>query len=239
MSSILKALKRLEEQKAVRRDQDHDMEWVGPAGSGRPMDRRRWPIPAALAAVALVSVASTYWLTGRGVAPPPTATPTVERTAPPDSRPSSSPAAPSVSQVPVETMVQPSAPPVQRPAVTRNDPPGGTQEVPALEGDGDAPETTVPVRPEPRRSPRPAAPARQDEPAPSRPAAASLPRLSVTGIAWQGEGQVQIAVVNGQSVTEGSTVEGARVERISPDRVSFSYRNRTFDVQLGESSDGR
>lgn len=239
MSSILKALKRLEEQKAVRRDPDHDMEWVGPAGTGRPVGRRRWPIPLALAAVALVSIASTYWLTGRGGDRLSPATPAVERTAPPESGPSSSPVAPSVPQVPVETLVRPSAPQAQPPAVTRTEPSGGTQEVPALEGDGDAPETTVPVRPEPRRAPRPAVPARQADPAPSRPAAVSLPRLSVTGIAWQGEGQVQIAVVNGQSVTEGSTVEGARVERISPDRVSFSFRNRTFDVQLGESSDGR
>jgi general secretion pathway protein B len=61
-----------------------------------------------------------------------------------------------------------------------------------------------------------------------------MPRLIVTGIAWQNDSTVHFAVVNGQSVTEGSTVEGARVEKIFPDRVSFSCQNKTMEVPLSQ-----
>ena len=43
-------------------------------------------------------------------------------------------------------------------------------------------------------------------------------------------------MVNGRPVAEGATVEGARVEEIFPDRVRFSFANRTFEVSLGKTS---
>ncbi len=237
MSSILKALKRLEEQKAVRRDLAHDMEWVG-GGPGLPVEKRRWPTMAALAAVALVSGVSTYWLTERGSGRRQPASPIVEVDGRPDAARLSTPVTPPAPEAPRETVVQPSAPAGPRPAVVSLAPPREVREVPALDGE-DPDAAAVPLRAEPRRAPRQTAAPRPAEPAPARPATASSPpRLNVTGIAWQGDGQVHFAVVNGQSVTEGSTVDGARVEKISRDRVSFSFRNRTFEVPLGEGSGG-
>lgn len=61
-----------------------------------------------------------------------------------------------------------------------------------------------------------------------------LPALMVTGIAWQKGGVDKVAVVNGISVTEGVSVEGARVEEIFQDRVRFSFGSQTFDVVLGK-----
>jgi general secretion pathway protein B len=62
----------------------------------------------------------------------------------------------------------------------------------------------------------------------------TLPALIVTGIAWQKGGADKVAVVNGMSVTEGVIVEGVRVEEIFQDRVRFSLGNQTFDVALGK-----
>jgi len=238
MSSILKALKRIEEQKTVRRDVSHDMEWVGGDGTGRPEAKRRWPTVAALAAVALVSVVSTYWLTQRAGDRRQTVSPAGQDAMPRPARPFSTPAAPPPGEVPREMLIRPAAPTVPRPSAVAPVSPRETREVPTLDGDADAPEiAAAPPRPEPRKAVRQTGAPRPAELPQAQPAAAAAsPRFNVTGIAWQGEGQVHLAVVNGQSVTEGSIVDGARVERISPDKVSFSFRNRTFDVPLGESS---
>src|SRR5512139_1937375 len=117
MSSILKALKRLEEQKAVRRDVDHDMEWVGVNGAGRAGGKRRWPTMAALTAVALVSVVSTYWLTDRGGDRRQPASPAVEGTIPPGAAPLDAPVSPPSQDVPRETVLRPPAPSGRRPVV--------------------------------------------------------------------------------------------------------------------------
>jgi hypothetical protein len=48
-----------------------------------------------------------------------------------------------------------------------------------------------------------------------------------------------MAIVNGTPVAEGSTISGARVEKIYQERVRFSYQGRSFDVGLGSSSGNR
>ncbi len=64
MSSILKALKRLEQQKMVRKDANHDIAWIVRGEDYRPEKRRQWPMFVSLVAVALVAVLSTYWFMG-------------------------------------------------------------------------------------------------------------------------------------------------------------------------------
>jgi general secretion pathway protein B len=61
------------------------------------------------------------------------------------------------------------------------------------------------------------------------------PALTVTGIAWQKDSTDRMAIVNGSSVAEGVMVEGARVEKIFQDRVRFSFGTKTFDVSLGRT----
>jgi len=78
------------------------------------------------------------------------------------------------------------------------------------------------------------------EPAASpSPASTPLPTLKVTGIAWQKDNSSRLAVINGSTVAEGGTVEGARVEEIYPDRVRFTMGKRGFEVPLGKSSADR
>jgi hypothetical protein len=54
----------------------------------------------------------------------------------------------------------------------------------------------------------------------------------VSGIAWQQDGAARIAMVNGQTVTEGGTVAGARIMAIHRDRVQFSRNGEQFEILL-------
>lgn len=62
------------------------------------------------------------------------------------------------------------------------------------------------------------------------------PSLKVNGIAYQNESADRVAIVNGVSVSNGSMIEGAKVEDIQQDRVRFSYVGEKFDVALGKSN---
>jgi len=61
------------------------------------------------------------------------------------------------------------------------------------------------------------------------------PVLKVHGIAFQ-DGADSAAVVNGMTVSVGSTVEGARVEDIQKDRVRFSRGGEAFDIILDKAN---
>lgn len=57
--------------------------------------------------------------------------------------------------------------------------------------------------------------------------------LRVTGIAWQNDGASSFAMVNGRPVRQGAVVDGMRVEQIHPDSVKFSGSNGSIVVPLG------
>jgi len=61
------------------------------------------------------------------------------------------------------------------------------------------------------------------------------PTLKVNGIAFQ-NGSDSVAVVNGVPVSEGSSIEGAKVVEIQRDRILFSCGGEKFNVQLGKSN---
>jgi hypothetical protein len=243
MSSILKALKRLEQQKAERRNMDHDMSWIGRDAGSLARKNRRWPIAAALVAVAGVSVLSTYWFTGGWDSRPLPAPPATEGSTRPGVGSRWDLEAPPINPLPPGPATPPSSPSGPGPAEVSpvpgkisSVPSRAVREIPSLNDDGAPPDAAVvSVREELVRTPRQSVTRRPPEPAASRSvASAAMPRLSVTGIAWQNDGTVHYAVVNGQSVSEGSMVDGARVEKIFPDRVSFSCQNRSFEVSLSQ-----
>lgn len=60
-----------------------------------------------------------------------------------------------------------------------------------------------------------------------------IPALIVTGIAYQQDREGRLAVVNELPVMEGTLIEGARIEEILEDRVRFVKDGRTFEVGLG------
>jgi general secretion pathway protein B len=223
MSSILEALKKLEDEKAARRSGAGNIAGKVVKAGRRPRQRPWWLLPVAMVAVAASAVLATYLLMG-GLNLRREAT----RPAPaPSSRPAEQAAAPATLQPPLlSPYAAPSGPlpakwktvilPPPSPAV-----PPDQRPVPS----GSSPQKQA----EPRTAEVPAAP---PQPVP----AAAIPSLNVSGIAWQREGAVRFAMVNGRSVAEKEMVDGARVEEIFPDKVRFSFANRTFEVFLGKTS---
>lgn len=68
-----------------------------------------------------------------------------------------------------------------------------------------------------------------------KPATALRPHLKVDGIAFQ-EGVDSVAIINGIQATKSSVVEGAKIEAILKDRVLFSFGSDKFEILLGRSS---
>jgi len=68
-----------------------------------------------------------------------------------------------------------------------------------------------------------------------RPAANAPPVLTVNGIAFQ-DGVDSVAMINGIPASKGSMIEGVRVEDIQRDRVLFGYNGRNFEISLGKSN---
>ncbi len=65
---------------------------------------------------------------------------------------------------------------------------------------------------------------------PAREPATTLPSLNISAIVWYEEPSRRFAMINGLIVTEGSVVEGMKVEKIYPDRVRFLHRNQHFEI---------
>ncbi len=222
MSSILKALQKLEQERAARSGGPPDISAEilkrERAGKAAP----RWRLPTAMTVVAAMAVLATYTVMGgfsaRKAGITPNTTPLAPRTTPTGQAPAGSTGgttAPAPSLPPVEIVRDI---PVASRTVTR--------------------QTSLTSKPAPQLT-KPAPAGQQHatvepakEKAPPAPAKPSRPTLSVGGIAWQQNNSLRLAVVNGMSVSEGAIVEGARVEEILPDRIRFSFRNEHFDVPL-------
>ena len=208
MSSILEALKKLEDEKAARLSNPGHFAGKVIKTGRRPKEQPRWLLPAGMAVVAAVAVLVTYILMGglstRNRQDQPVVSAQPRQGAAPSAAPAPLPALPSpvarVSSLPLSP-----SPHTAKKAHPADSVPRQRQ-------------------PESRQG---------EEPAPL-PHFTGIPPLKVTGIGWQRDNSDRLAVVNGRSVTEGSVVEGARVEEIFPDRVRFSFNERTFEITLGK-----
>ena len=100
---------------------------------------------------------------------------------------------------------------------------------------------------DPAKSPRPPQPGKRVEIAPipeSRPVSLQVvptstvtrPALTVNGIAYQDGGSDNLAVINGITVSSGAVIEGVRVEDIQKDRVRFSHGGEKFEIILNKSN---
>lgn len=225
MSSILEALKKLEEEKAARRGGVGNIAGKVTATGRRTRQRPPWLLPAAVAAVAVAASLSTYALMG-GFSQRHGGAVTSALQA------SQAPAVPAPQAAAPDGMPG-AAPDIQLPAPQKQEAPPGSP----------APTVIIQAPPPPAsaaRHPIPASPSRREIPAeknapPPQPIAAEeLPGIGVTGIAWQKDSTSRLAVVNGVSVAEGGMVEGVEVKEILPDRVRFSFKRKEFEVQLGK-----
>ncbi len=216
MSSILEALKKLEDEKAARRGGSGNLAGKVAKTGRRPRQSHPWLLPGGMLAVAVVSVLITY-LAMNGFS---------------FRHGESLPAQkPQQARLPDTPLPQAGAP-VMDPLSARK-----PDVAPRKKSEGNA----VPLSPAPRRnaSPGPESsmkPEARPSPAPakSRPdgPGAPLPTLNVSGIAWQNDKAYRLAVVNGVPVREGGTVEGSTVKEILSDRVRFSLNGKDFEVLM-------
>ena len=65
---------------------------------------------------------------------------------------------------------------------------------------------------------------------PPQASAKPAPSLNISAIVWYEEPSRRFAMINGLIVTEGSVVEGMKVEEIYPDRVRFLQQNQHLEI---------
>lgn len=223
MSSILKALKKLEQEKAVRKPDSFRIDSEILRGN---VDRRPVTTGASLAAIVLFlcGVAVTYLIMRQDSASAPQShTPTIE------TRGETSSAA-TLLPVPLKTATEPQARLPEKMSSTVDEPlppsrPAGKQQPPIQKP------SEAPLKPAPPPAPLPAvSTVPSTQPATPLPVPVK-PVLKVLGIAYQ-EGTESAAMINGVTVTKGSVIEGVRVEEIKKDRVTFSQSGETFEIIL-------
>jgi general secretion pathway protein B len=208
MSSILEALKKLEDEKAARLNNPGHFTGkvikTGRKQKGQP----RWLLPTGMAVVAAVAVLATYILMGGLSAGN-------KRDQPAISAEQHQGAAPSGMPASIPSLPSPGA----HIRTLHHSPPSQT----AFQAH---PGNSTPTQGPPG--------SRQAETPATVSNAPGIPALKVTGIGWQKDNSDRMAVINGRPVTEGAVVEGARVEEIFPDRVRFSINDRTFEITMGK-----
>lgn len=64
----------------------------------------------------------------------------------------------------------------------------------------------------------------------------SIPALRVNGIAFQNNSTDSMAIINGKPVATGGIIEGVTVEKILNDTVLFQLNGENFEIKLGQSN---
>ncbi len=105
------------------------------------------------------------------------------------------------------------------------------------------PRAKVSIKSEPLELPGSAAP--PGEPMQTAPTRKSPPvlatvasdaTLTLSGIAWNKDSADRLAIINGQPTATGATINGVLVDEILPDRVKLSRKGRTFELLIGRSA---
>lgn len=60
--------------------------------------------------------------------------------------------------------------------------------------------------------------------------------VTLSGIAWNKDSADRMAIINGQPTALGASVDGVLVEEILPDRVKLSRNGRIFELLIGKST---
>lgn len=227
MSSILKALKKLEEEKTVRADGGVDIA-RGVLRSRSGKTHRRWILPVSVAAGAVAASLFTSLVMALLFGHP--KTPTVTSTPAPQAAADAAALAHEPVPRPMKEKLKVVAKSIPAKSLT------AAPVVPAVKQQPAAMAAPKPKTSEVPASPGPSSTGPQEIPTPvSRP----VPALKVSGIAWNKDGNDRLAMVNGRPVAEGMIVDGARVEEISRNRVRFSFQKQRFEVTVGEESGSR
>lgn len=230
MSSILKALKKLEDEKAAHQPDTLKIDSDILRGEG---SRRRSTTGLILAALLLFTGGSiaTYLYMKKDSSPiivspqKPTEAPAKAETRPQPETP-----APKATEIKTERLPesidvvparrsQAAAPlPIHRKKQSTPAKPAAVNALPS--GDKTVPEKKIP----------------QTVPPVVPQTVRNIPLLRVNGIAHQGGAAENVAIINGVPVSDGAVIEGVKVEEIQKNRVRFSYEGETFEIALGKSN---
>jgi general secretion pathway protein B len=228
MSSILKALKKLEHEKAVKKPGAFRID-ADILRGGSP--RRPFATSILFAAIAIFAcgVGATYFFMKRDTrnAPAPSAQTSRNEAA----------SVPSTGTATVQTVPAIPAEHTLR-AAAKVLPKGAQSERPERSSEYQQSQQTkqrVKTADDPPHAASPE-PRSTTPVAPAVAAAKAAVVLKVNGIAFQDGGADGVAVVNGVAVSKGSVIEGARVEEIQKDRVKFSRGGEKFEIILDKSN---
>ena len=253
MSSILKALKKLEEEKAAKQGQRVDITKDIFGEAQQPAAGVRWPvITAGAAGIFALGIVAYLFIAKPGTRLTPPSAPIETRLS--EIAPSPAPAGESRGaatpppQEATSVFPKPAPPKAVHPTSTK-----------AIAGKLKAPThaTIKPVKdnatlkpPASSRIPvisanHPAVtaprliPQQGNSSPPSAPVSsvmAPAPTVTVSGIAYNTTPADRLAMVNGIPVAEGKSVNGVKVEEIMPDKVRFSVGQKSFEVTVGRSN---
>jgi hypothetical protein len=221
MSYILKALKKLEEEKVALRTKTHDINCALLAADRKPTKPARTPCIVAILALALIAGSgSVYFLL---------------RHTPPSTLRTQDPAAEATSRDKQSLQLQAPPPlpagsasePEKKPAAGKSDA-GQKLALPAPSGKSPDAGTPLPSR-NPVTAPTPPSQQSSQEPSGAAPSG-----LKVSGIALQDDPSESLAVVNGILVRRGMTILDSRVEEIFHDRVRFSGNGQSYEVYISK-----
>lgn len=230
MSSILKALKKLEDDKITRRPNELKIDAEILRSDNSP---RFSPAAVILGAVLLLAGGSgaTYLYMRQYKAPVLV-----------DSRPTvtsrlNTPPVPRVSEIKTE---QPSVAEVVVPAKQQK-----STEVEALKrhqqqtSDKTLPADAAPKTVQKKVAVKSAGQTQETKTTSPTPPSSSLkivPALRVNGIAFQDGATDNVAMINEMALTSGAVIDGVKIEAIHKNRVAFSYRGEKFEILLGQSN---
>ncbi len=219
MSYILKALKKLEQEKAARRDSPPDIKSAILA-PGRPVaGSLRMLLISAVILLVLCGCILAYVLLQRNPHSPGASVLNSVPSVTPPARPDGQPRAAS-----------PAPPPLQREAEQKAVEEGSSStNIPAHPAVTLHSEETPPSFPTPRTAPASGPHPEGQEAAVSPPSG-----VKVNGIALQDDPDASVAVVNGVLAHRGATIHGMRVEEIFSDRVRFSVNGGRFEVKISK-----
>lgn len=208
MSSILKALKKLEREGAppdslharmAKRYVDPKAEQAAERRSRRTSRIQTWSLLAV--GLALVVFGLYWWVQGHrpaNINPAPATPPSQPKR--PDKPPAPSAAAPTETPASMATTVAPAAADAQPPRATHSD---QTMRTPSASA------TEKPLQP--------------SAPPPK-------PALSLEGIVWSQDVQQRMAVVNGRMLTEGMQIDGVDIVSIGQDDVTVRQGSRQWKL---------
>jgi general secretion pathway protein B len=242
MSSILKALKKLEEEQSSGRNGNADVARGILMGAPRRTGKPGWVLPVSVAGAAFAAAMLTYLMTGGAAPRNKEFSPTVPMKIMPkagDGTGQTEAFSPASSPRELSRKDEPSTPAVPKPPMDRDERIIGTT-LPSGNGPSfhlsKTPDATGRSSVEQDRVQAVSKPTAHAAETVQTSQVRSLPTLKVSGIAWQKDGADRLAVVNGMPVTEGMNIGGARVEEIFQDKVRFSFEKRAFDVVVGKES---